>query len=55
MAHSLGLKVIAEGVETEAQLALLSSQHCDIAQGYLFSKPMPAEDIADLLNTQNSK
>lgn len=40
MAHGLGLRVVAEGVEDEAQLAHLESQGCDIAQGYLFGKPM---------------
>lgn len=44
MAHRLGLKVVAEGVETAAQLAHLRAQHCDYAQGYLFSRPVaPAE------------
>ncbi len=40
LAHSLGMKVVAEGVETEAQLQLLNSWDCDIIQGYLFSKPL---------------
>jgi diguanylate cyclase (GGDEF)-like protein/PAS domain S-box-containing protein len=43
MAHKLGLKVIAEGVETQQQLDLLTSIGCDYGQGYLFSEPLPAE------------
>ena len=42
MGHALGLKVVAEGVETEAHQALLRKQGCDEMQGYLFSRPMPA-------------
>lgn len=45
MAHKLGLKVIAEGVETQAQCDLLTSIGCDYAQGYLFSKPLTAENF----------
>ena len=47
MAHSLGLAVVAEGVETEAQLAYLRRQYCDECQGYLFSKPLPAAAFAE--------
>ncbi|MGC4405109.1 sensor domain-containing protein [Methyloversatilis sp. MC4-4] len=43
MAHKLGMQVIAEGVETIHQLELLRAAHCDYAQGYLFSRPLPAE------------
>ncbi|HJU26767.1 MAG TPA: EAL domain-containing protein, partial [Rhodanobacteraceae bacterium] len=43
MAHSLQLDVVAEGVETDAQLAFLRSQHCDAIQGHWLSMPMPAE------------
>lgn len=49
MAHNLGLKVIAEGVETEAQLAFLSINHCDQMQGYYFSRPVPAGDCGTML------
>lgn len=43
LAHSLRLEVVAEGVETEAQLTFLRDQHCDILQGYYLSKPIPAD------------
>lgn len=44
IAHSLGLNVIAEGVETCEQLEQLVECRCDFIQGYLFSRPIPAED-----------
>jgi EAL domain-containing protein (putative c-di-GMP-specific phosphodiesterase class I) len=49
MAHHLGFKVLAEGVETKAQLAFLSDQGCDMYQGYLYSKPISADEFAKLL------
>jgi diguanylate cyclase (GGDEF)-like protein len=49
LGHSLKLKVIAEGVETESQLDFLKAHHCDEAQGFFFSKPVPPEDCAKLL------
>jgi diguanylate cyclase (GGDEF)-like protein/PAS domain S-box-containing protein len=51
LAHNLGLTVIAEGVENTEQIAFLSARHCDQVQGYLFSHPIPPEDIADFLMT----
>jgi diguanylate cyclase (GGDEF)-like protein len=51
MAHGLGLKVVAEGVETREQLVLLSAQGCEFAQGYHFSKPVPADEITEMLET----
>ena len=50
MAHKLGLQVVAEGVETAAQRDLLAAAGCDYAQGYLFSRPQPAEEFARLLH-----
>ena len=47
MAHSLGLRVVAEGVETTSQLAFLEAQGCDEFQGYLKSKPLPAHEFAE--------
>lgn len=49
MAHELKLSIVAEGVETEEQLALQRQLHCQFIQGYLFSPPVPAEQFVDLL------
>ena len=49
MAKSLNLKVIAEGVENEAQMSFLRKHQCDEIQGYYFSKPLAVEKVADRL------
>ena len=53
MAKQLNLKVVAEGIETEEQLSFLQQRSCCIGQGYLFSKPVPADELADLLKNNN--
>ena len=49
MAHSLQLEVLAEGVEDERQRSILMDEGCDLAQGYLFGRPMPATEFEKLL------
>ena len=51
MAHKLGLKVVAEGIETEKELAFIVDCHCDEAQGYLFSRPLPVNEFGKFLTT----
>jgi diguanylate cyclase len=53
LAHSLGLTMVAEGVETEAALAELARLGCDLAQGYHISKPLPAEQLTGWLQTRS--
>jgi len=55
MAHSLDLKVVAEGVETEEQLSFLRQQRCDRIQGFLFSAPMSAEELEPYLMSQRMR
>jgi len=54
MSHSLGLKVLAEGVEDAAQLKVLKELKCEKYQGYYFSKPVPADKFEELLKQQQS-
>lgn len=51
MARSLNLKVVAEGVENDAQMSFLRAHHCDEIQGYYFSKPLPVDEVVDKLRT----
>jgi diguanylate cyclase (GGDEF)-like protein len=55
LAHSLRLKVVAEGVETEEQATMLRLLRCNEMQGYLFSKPLPIEDITPLLRERAAR
>ena len=53
MAHKLGIKVIAEGIETEVQRDLLHAAGCDFGQGFLFSKAVPADQFEAILDSHN--
>lgn len=55
LAHSLSLKTIAEGVETEAQASLLMRQGCDEIQGYMIGRPMPAEEFTVFLQNYDTR
>ena len=54
LTHSLGLKLVAEGVETEEQFDYLRSRNCDLVQGFLFSRPVPAEEVIAFIKQRNS-
>ena len=53
LAKDLGLTIVAEGVENEAQLEFLRQKGCDIIQGYYFSRPVPVEDFEELLKKRS--
>jgi diguanylate cyclase (GGDEF)-like protein len=55
MAHSLRLTVVAEGVETAAQLAFLQQRQCEMIQGYFFSPPIPVKEMTKLLQQNNEQ
>lgn len=54
LAHGLGLEVVAEGVETQVQADMLKHLDCELAQGYLYSRPVPSETIEQLLGNNRS-
>jgi diguanylate cyclase (GGDEF)-like protein len=54
LAHNMGIKTIAEGVETVEQLKFLQNLHCNEVQGYLFSQPVPAKEIVRMLHDQET-
>ncbi len=54
LAHSMGLEVVAEGVESEAALAILREMGCDHGQGYLFCKPLDAAAFEDWLRPRHA-
>jgi EAL domain-containing protein (putative c-di-GMP-specific phosphodiesterase class I) len=53
--HELGMKVMAEGVETSAQLEFLRLKGCDSAQGYFFSRPLPANQMVSWLHAYRGR
>lgn len=55
LGQSLGMPVVAEGIETRAQLKMLTQLGCDFGQGYLFSKPMPAESVPALIRSRGEQ
>jgi diguanylate cyclase (GGDEF)-like protein len=55
MAHTLQLRIVVEGIETESQLEVVVERQCDVIQGFLFSRPLPANEIVHLLARRNLK
>ena len=55
MGAALGVTVVAEGVEAEGQASQLRALGCELAQGYLFAQPLPAEQAAELLRSANAR
>lgn len=55
MAHQLGIKTVAEGIETHQQSSFLTQESCDFGQGYLYGKPMPAEKLTQKLQLNHQQ
>jgi len=52
LAHQLGMEVVAEGIQTAGQVKKIRSLGCEYGQGYLFSKPVPGDEVEDLIAAQ---
>ncbi len=55
MAHALNKKIVAEGVETQAQLDFLRNQNCELIQGYFYCRPLPAEELTQMIQELQEK
>ena len=55
LAHKLGLRAVAEGIEKDEEWALLKSLNCDVAQGYFIARPMPGDAIPDWSNSWSAQ
>ncbi|ATA58874.1 diguanylate phosphodiesterase [Geobacillus stearothermophilus] len=55
LGHNIGVKVLAEGVETETEAAYLQGKRCDEAQGYYFSPPLPYDEFVRFLKEQHAR
>ena len=55
MAHRMGMKVVAEGIENKQQSEFLCNHGCDYLQGYFYSKPIPDRDFLELLRRENAQ
>jgi len=54
LGHNLGLHVVGEGVESEAIASALTATGCEVAQGYLYARPMPAEDLSNWIASRET-
>jgi predicted signal transduction protein with EAL and GGDEF domain len=55
LAHALGLRTVAEGIETDGQLSSMRDLGCDLAQGYHFARPMPPHQLSELLPASSAE
>ena len=55
MGQEMGLECVAEGVETPQQLQILADNNCEMAQGFIFDKPMPSDEFGSKLNSESRR